>query len=158
MWEKMPFGMLGKCALALALRKGFPAELSGVYTDVEMDQADTPAPAPYIEQAAQPATQDRRKAITPAAVDRSLRDRARAIGIPDAMYASQARRVIGHGAPYTADDQARWETWIAEREHGLAEASETSGDADDDDGPEMTFTEAATPDDLSALPVGQRGN
>lgn len=41
MWRKMPYGQLGKCAKALALRMAFPEEIGGILTDVEMEQADS---------------------------------------------------------------------------------------------------------------------
>lgn len=44
MWSQRPAGQIAKCAEALAWRMAFPQDLSGIYADEEMGQADRSEP------------------------------------------------------------------------------------------------------------------
>lgn len=57
MWKKMPDIMIAKCAESLALRKAFPQELSGIYTEDEMAQATIVDVTPELPPQAPPKKQ-----------------------------------------------------------------------------------------------------
>lgn len=140
MWATKPALMIAKCAEALALRKAFPSDMSGIYTDDEMEKAEDISTPTVVETSTQQqaettsnrprvSTQKQREQILAMLAEAGIRDRLAAIdylkhSVVDnpstTLTEEEAEAIIANRATIIKDARA----WV--REQNTKPAQETN--------------------------------
>lgn len=101
-WLSKPALMIAKCAEALALRKAFPSDMSGIYTDDEMEKAEDTS-APIVVEARTQQQTEQQAAIQPPLATQEQRDQILAMlaeaGLRDHVAAINYLRPAVHIPP-----------------------------------------------------------
>lgn len=140
MWATKPALMIAKCAEALALRKAFPSDMSGIYTDDEMEKAEDASTPIVVETSTQQqaettsnrprvSTQKQREQILAMLAEAGISDKLKAIdylkhSVVDnpstTLTEEEAEAIIANRATIIKDARA----WV--REQNTKPAQETT--------------------------------